>query len=54
MKDIEINNLRNRYLLTKGATQQQVFIPLFLREDMFPITREYICPDSDSKLLIPC
>ena len=27
MKDIEINNLRNRYLLTKGATQQQVNIP---------------------------
>jgi hypothetical protein len=24
MKDIEINNLRNRYLLTKGSTQQQV------------------------------
>jgi hypothetical protein len=28
MKDIEINNLRNRYLLTKGATQQQVLSPL--------------------------
>lgn len=27
MKDIEINNLRNRYLLTKAATQQQVLIP---------------------------
>jgi hypothetical protein len=27
MKDIEINNLRNRYLLTKTATQQQVSFP---------------------------
>jgi hypothetical protein len=27
MKDIEINNLRNRYLLTKAATQQQVLLP---------------------------
>jgi len=27
MKDIEINNLRNRYLLTKAATQQQVIYP---------------------------
>lgn len=24
VKDIEINDLRNRYVLTKGATQQQV------------------------------
>lgn len=27
MKDIEINNLRNRYLLTKSSTQQQVSLP---------------------------
>lgn len=28
MKDIEINNLRNRYLLTKPGTQQQVISDL--------------------------
>ena len=28
VKDIEINDLRNRYLLTKGATQKQVGSPL--------------------------
>jgi len=35
MKDIEINNLRNRYLLTRSSTQQQVlhhisFTPVFV------------------------
>jgi hypothetical protein len=30
MKDIEINNLRNRYLLTRSTTQQQVSFPPFL------------------------
>jgi len=24
VKDIDINDIRNRYLLTKGATQEQV------------------------------
>lgn len=27
VKDIEINDLKNRYVLTKGATQQQVTPP---------------------------
>lgn len=27
IKDIEINDLRNRYTLTKGSTQQLVIIP---------------------------
>lgn len=26
-QDIEINDLRNRYMLTKGSTQQQVCVP---------------------------
>ena len=26
--DIEINDVRNRYMLTKGATQQEVRVPL--------------------------
>jgi len=34
MKDIEINNLRNRYLLTKGATQQQVYRPTILSSQL--------------------
>jgi len=37
MKDIEINNLRNRYLLTKSTTQQQVpFLHIY-----------YPCPNTD-------
>lgn len=28
IKDIEINDLRNRYTLTKGSTQQMVIIPV--------------------------
>ena len=27
IKDIEINDLRNRYTLTKGSTQKMVIIP---------------------------
>jgi hypothetical protein len=29
IKDIEINDLRNRYLLTKGSTQHMVITPFF-------------------------
>lgn len=28
MKDIEINDLRNRYTLTKGSTQKMVITPV--------------------------
>ena len=28
IKDIEVNDLRNRYTLTKGATQKMVNIPV--------------------------
>ena len=44
--DIDINDLRNRYLLTKGSTQQQVRINcarlLFFRDSPVFFTR--ICP----------
>lgn len=30
IKDIEVNDLRNRYLLTKGATQKMVNKPRLL------------------------
>lgn len=30
IKDIEINDLRNRYTLTKGSTQQLVIIPIVI------------------------
>jgi hypothetical protein len=33
IKDIEINDLRNRYTLTKGATQKLVNIHLFIATD---------------------
>src|ERR1700760_1404996 len=32
IKDIEVNDLRNRYTLTKGSTQKMVNIPVGLRQ----------------------
>lgn len=41
IQDIEVNDLRNRYLLTKGATQKMVntldFKPLIFPEAFFRI-----------------
>ncbi|GKZ90997.1 hypothetical protein AnigIFM59636_003137 [Aspergillus niger] len=31
IKDIEINDLRNRYTLTKGSTQKMVITPVYIR-----------------------
>jgi hypothetical protein len=32
IKDIEINDLRNRYTLTKGSTQKMVITPMSLAD----------------------
>ena len=39
-QDIDINDVRNRYMLTRGSTQQQVrsFSPLFTHRESFRIT----------------
>lgn len=36
IKDIEVNDLRNRYLLTKGATQKMVNTPFGCYTDLSP------------------
>jgi hypothetical protein len=41
IQDIEVNDLRNRYLLTKGSTQKMVNI--LLRSTDFPISRFTDC-----------
>jgi len=35
IKDIEVNDLRNRYTLTKGATQKMVNIDPFLGRELY-------------------
>lgn len=47
IKDIEVNDLRNRYLVTKGSTQKMVNIPwLFqlMTIQSFIRALAYICP----------
>jgi hypothetical protein len=41
IKDIEINDLRNRYTLTKGSTQKMVNIPLSLTDTPVMFLTEY-------------
>jgi hypothetical protein len=51
IKDIEINDLRNRYMLTKGSTQKMVIPPaillafqtLFCRPTAFPLFLSCVC-----------
>lgn len=44
IKDIEVNDLRNRYLLTKGSTQKMVNYPL-KATDSLPILQTKFAPD---------
>ena len=37
IKDIEINDLRNRYTLTKGSTQKMVITPVVLADPPGPV-----------------
>jgi len=37
IKDIEVNDLRNRYTLTKGSTQKMVIIPAIPTDTPRPI-----------------
>jgi len=37
IKDIEVNDLRNRYLVTKGSTQKMVNIPRLFPADDYPV-----------------
>jgi hypothetical protein len=43
-QDIDINDVRNRYMLTKGSTQQQVRHPSPIRDGH--ISRTRLCPFS--------
>ena len=48
IKDIEVNDLRNRYTLTKGATQKMVIICLLLPADIpgiVPLRPGSLCLD---------
>ena len=40
IKDIEVNDLRNRYTLTKGSTQKMVNIPVISTDAVRP-TKSY-------------
>lgn len=40
IKDIEVNDLRNRYTLTKGSTQKMVNIPIISTDAVRP-TKSY-------------
>lgn len=55
-KDIDINDVRNRYMLTKGSTQQQVgfqkFLTLFCSRTLFLFFE--IAMDSEGGLSLSC
>jgi hypothetical protein len=39
IRDIEVNDLRNRYTLTKGSTQQMVNTPCVISTDILSVIR---------------
>lgn len=44
IKDIEINDLRNRYTLTKGAVQKMVNYPRLLFSLTAPVQKQFFHP----------
>lgn len=40
IRDIEINDLRNRYTLTKGSTQKMVIVPIILADSIQALFRK--------------
>lgn len=44
IRDIEVNDLRNRYTLTKGSTQKMVNTPCVISTDIPSALRPHILP----------
>ena len=54
IKDIEVNDLRNRYTLTKGATQKMVNIPIISTDTPRSLFSVFILGyDYDVSFLLP-
>lgn len=54
IRDIEINDLRNRYTLTKGLTQKQVITPCVIHTDSLPATSSEPQPGELAVLSLSC